>query len=513
MRARDYSHHGDGLPERPHMAWPTTHAWRHSAGTMAKRSDSTLPEVQDDRATLLEIARQIAADDPQHEPDGSTGDPSDDEPGSTQIPIAADSPEPGPHNGASERAGRLVATRQFENDPAGLALVSGEEMTKANASFALAFGYASPADLIAAGGLSALFPDTEKTLQAHLGKNGASDAEGHPTPALTCSGRRVKVPLVVHDIGNEGGRAIRLLVLHPDSHRSAPAAVLTRQEEDKGEQEEKRAPGPGNGTAAITTANAPPISAAKKRKVRRQTKIPPKATAGVTDPDLLAKISHEIRTPLNSIMGFAELIHEERLGPIGNERYKNYIRDIRDSGGYALSLVNDLLDISTIEADRYELNFTAVDINESIRECVRTMQSQAQETRVFLRMSLSDDTPVIVADIHSVKQILLNLLSNAIRFTGAGGQVIICSRRKPSGAASILLRDNGAAMTPDEIELAMEPFRQLDTAPRRQVGTGLGLPLTRALVKANHARFKLKSHAKLGTRIEIIFPADRLAPS
>ncbi|MDH3580218.1 MAG: HAMP domain-containing histidine kinase [Hyphomicrobiales bacterium] len=484
---------------------------------MAKRSDSTLPDVQDDRATLLEIARQIAADDPLHEPDASTGDAGDDGSGSTPALVAANGPETGGHDGRNEhrgdRAGTLVAARQFETDPAGLALVSGEEMTKANASFALAFGYASPTDLIAAGGLSAIFPDTEKSLYARLGENGASDTEGSPTPALTCSGRRVEVPLAVHDIGSDRGRTIHLLVLHPNSHASAPAAVLSRRGEDKYEQEEKPAPDPRNGSAGITAASAPPAFAEKRQESRRQAKKPEQPAAGVTDPDLLAKISHEIRTPLNSIMGFAELMHEERLGPIENERYKNYIRDIRESGGYALSLVNDLLDISTIEADRYELNFTAVDINETIRECVGMMQSQAQENRVFLRMSLSDETPVVVADIHSVKQILLNLLSNAIRFTGGGGQVIICSRRKPSGAASILVRDNGAAMTPEEIELAMEPFRQLDTAPRRQVGTGLGLPLTRALVKANHATFKLKSHAKLGTRIEIIFPADRLAPS
>lgn len=385
-------------------------------------------------------------------------------------------------------------------------------MTKANASFALAFGYASPAELIEAGGLSAIFPDTERTLEARLRENGATDTESNLFPALTCSGRSVEVPLAVHDIGSERGRAIRLLVLHPDSQEITPAAVVNHQPVDVSEHEERQTPNPGNG-AAIVTNGAPPAPAKKKHKPLRQAKKSKKSAAGVSNPDLLAKVSHEIRTPLNSIIGFAELMNEERLGPIGNERYKSYILDIRNSGGYALSLVNDLLDISSIEAGLYDLNFTAVDINESIRECVQTMQSQAQKTRVFLRMSLSDDAPVVVADNRSVKQILLNLLSNAIRLTGAGGQVIICSRRKLSGAASILVRDDGAGMTPDEIELAMEPFRQLDTAPRRQVGTGLGLPLTKALVRANHARFKLKSSPKSGTRIEIIFPADRLAPS
>jgi len=139
------------------------------------------------------------------------------------------------------------------------------------------------------------------------------------------------------------------------------------------------------------------------------------------------------------------------------------------------------------------------------------MQPQAQRQRVLLRTSFADNLARVLADRRSIKQIVLNLVSNAIKFTKPGGQVIVSTQSTASGGVRIRVRDTGIGMSRDEIAIALQPFQQLDTAPRKQTGTGLGLPLTKALVEANRAQFKLRSISNSGTRIEIIFPQDRVA--
>ena len=191
-----------------------------------------------------------------------------------------------------------------------------------------------------------------------------------------------------------------------------------------------------------------------------------------------------MRTPLNSILGFTELMLQEPLGPIGNPRYRGYIEDIHQSGLYALSLLNDLLDISKIEAGKFELDFTSVDVPELVEECAASLQPLAKNARILLRTSLAPDLPLVVADPRRLKQVLLNLLTNAIKFTKEGGQVIV-SGTMVDGELRLRVRDTGVGMTEDEIAYAMQPFNQLDTSPRLQPGTGLGLPLTKALVDAN----------------------------
>jgi PAS domain S-box-containing protein len=226
--------------------------------------------------------------------------------------------------------------------------------------------------------------------------------------------------------------------------------------------------------------------------------------------DFLAKVSHEIRTPLNAILGFAEVIMDERFGPIGNERYKDYLKDIHMSGAHVMSLVNDLLDLSKIEAGKLELNFHAVDANRIISECVAIMQPQANRERVIMRMSLASNLPAISADERSLRQIILNLLSNAVKFNEPGGQVIIATASSDTGHAIIRIRDTGIGMSEEDIETALEPFRQVATA-RQTSGTGLGLPLTKALVEANHAFFSIKSKKQEGTLVEVTFPVMRVS--
>jgi PAS domain S-box-containing protein len=226
--------------------------------------------------------------------------------------------------------------------------------------------------------------------------------------------------------------------------------------------------------------------------------------------ELLSHVSHEMRTPLHAILGFAEVILEERFGPIGNERYRDYIRDIHASGRHVLSLANDLLDLAKIELGKIELQFSPIDVNAAVRECVTLMQPQAARERVIMRLSLFDRLPNVMADERSLRQILLNLMANAVKYNEPGGQVIVSTALDESGSVILRVRDTGVGMNESELAVALEPFRRVPGA-RAVEGTGLGLPLAKALVEANHADFSIKSRKDQGTLVEIAFPVRRAA--
>ncbi|MBX3522002.1 MAG: PAS domain S-box protein [Xanthobacteraceae bacterium] len=227
--------------------------------------------------------------------------------------------------------------------------------------------------------------------------------------------------------------------------------------------------------------------------------------------DFLAKISHEMRTPLNAIIGFAEVMMEERFGPIGSDRYREYLKDIHQSGGHLISLINDLLDLSKIEAGKLELNFVSVDLNDIAKQCMSTMQPQANRERIIIRSAFAEHLPPVVADERSIRQIVLNLLSNSVKFTKPGGQVILSTSLTDAGEVVLRVRDTGIGMNEEEVAAALEPFRQLATSGRNaREGTGLGLPLTKALVEANRASFHIKSAVDSGTLIEVSFPSTRV---
>jgi signal transduction histidine kinase len=234
-------------------------------------------------------------------------------------------------------------------------------------------------------------------------------------------------------------------------------------------------------------------------------------TASEQKSDFLARVSHEIRTPLNAIIGFSDVMIEERFGPIGNERYRGYLRDINRSGVHVLDLINDLLDISKIEAGKMELSYEAVDLNQLVAETVALLQPQANGERIIIRTSLSRAVPRVVADARSIRQIILNLVSNAIKFTPANGQVIISTVYEGNGEVVMRVRDTGRGMSDREIEQAMKPFHQINVMDeKRGQGTGLGLPLTKALVEANRAYFDLESTPGEGTIAHVHFPTQRV---
>ncbi len=227
--------------------------------------------------------------------------------------------------------------------------------------------------------------------------------------------------------------------------------------------------------------------------------------------EFLAKVSHEIRTPLNAMTGFAEVIMAERFGPIGNERYREYTKDIHAAGTHLVSMLNDLLDLSRIETGQLELSFANVNLNDLTQQCVGIMQPQANRARIIIRTSLTPGVPLVVADERSLRQIVLNLISNSIRFTGPGGQVIVSTVFTDSREAVLRVRDTGSGMSEKDIAAALEPFRQIATSGSwGSGGTGFGLPLTKALAEANRANFSIKSAPNAGTLVEVAFPPSRI---
>ncbi len=228
--------------------------------------------------------------------------------------------------------------------------------------------------------------------------------------------------------------------------------------------------------------------------------------------DFLAKISHEIRTPLNAIIGFSEVMTEERFGPIGNERYRQYLKDIHASGGHLISLINDLLDLSKIEAGKLELTFASVSINDLTQQCVAIMQPQANRERIIIRTSLSPRLPHVMADARSVRQIVLNLLvelDQVHRRGRSGDRLDRGHRRRRGGAARARHRHRHERQGHRDRARAVPAGRDRDACGSAG-GTGLGLPLTKALAEANHATFHIKSAPNEGTLVEIAFRGTRL---
>jgi signal transduction histidine kinase len=209
-------------------------------------------------------------------------------------------------------------------------------------------------------------------------------------------------------------------------------------------------------------------------------------------------------------MGFSEVMRLQRFGEIGNDKYRGYVNDIHASGGHLLSLINDLLDLSKVEAGKLELNFASVDLGEVAEHAIKMLQEQATAARVVIRKIMPPELPNVVADLRSMRQIMLNLLSNALKFTDPGGQVIVSAQMTGGGELKLRVKDTGIGMNAEQVRDALEPFRRVSTEGREAPGTGLGLPLTRALAEANRTRFEIASEPRKGTMVEITFPTTRV---
>ncbi len=225
----------------------------------------------------------------------------------------------------------------------------------------------------------------------------------------------------------------------------------------------------------------------------------------------LATMSHELRTPLNAIMGFSEILKREMFGPLNVEAYKNYADDINHSGHYLLALINDILDLSRIEAGRRDLQEEPLSVLVAVEEANHLLLMKAAEKAIDVRVEVSESLPKLMADRRAVNQVMINVLSNAIKFTPRGGWVEIKSERTQDGGMTISIRDNGPGIPAHEIGLAMRPFARGSFASKKAIdGAGLGLPIVKGLMEAHGGDIAIESEAGKGTTVTVSFPASRV---
>ncbi len=230
--------------------------------------------------------------------------------------------------------------------------------------------------------------------------------------------------------------------------------------------------------------------------------------------EFLANMSHELRTPLNAIMGFSELLKAEMLGPLGHPSYAEYAKDIYQSAAHLLQIINDILDLSKVEAGKIELDERPIDLNTLVTASLRLITERASEAGVEIVNELPADLPRLYADERLLKQILINLLSNAVKFTKSGGSVKVQAWREPTGVLALAVADTGIGISEENLPRVMEPFRQADaTLSRKYEGTGLGLPLVKSFVELHRGVFELKSQVNAGTTALARFPRDRVMES
>ncbi|MEP4192189.1 MAG: ATP-binding protein, partial [Sneathiella sp.] len=225
----------------------------------------------------------------------------------------------------------------------------------------------------------------------------------------------------------------------------------------------------------------------------------------------LANMSHELRTPLNAVIGFAELIVSEAFGPVGQIKYRDYAQDILESGKHLLSMINDILDMSKIEAGRYQLTEGPVELNRLIEGAVKMCRILAEEKEITLTNSCLEKSPILHGDERALKQMLLNLISNGIKYTPEQGTVSVTIQTAVHGGVSVAVSDTGIGIDESLIGAMLEPFAQAGTDMHNKTeGTGLGLPIVKALAELHDARFELKSASGQGTTAVLHFPASRV---
>ena len=225
----------------------------------------------------------------------------------------------------------------------------------------------------------------------------------------------------------------------------------------------------------------------------------------------LATMSHELRTPLNAILGFSEVIRNEVLGPVGNDTYKEYVGDIHDSGRHLLNLINEILDLTRIEAGRYALSEEAVSLPAIAEDCHHLIRLRASNKDLTIHANLQEDLPRVWADERALRQVILNLLSNAVKFTPKGGEITLKVGWTAGGGQYVSVRDNGPGIPEDEIPIVLSAFGQGAIAHRSaEDGTGLGLPIVQALMAMHGGGFELRSKLREGTEVIVSLPRGRV---
>ena len=223
----------------------------------------------------------------------------------------------------------------------------------------------------------------------------------------------------------------------------------------------------------------------------------------------LANMSHELRTPLNAIIGFSEMMQRQLLGPIGNSKYLDYVGGIRESGEHLLDLINDILDMSKIEVGKYDLEFEQINLAKIIRLVLHMMEGRAHESEVRLISDNVAEDMHIYADRRAIMQVLLNLMSNAVKFTPAGGQVEVSCHKHGNEEVSIIVQDTGVGIPKSKIPVITRPFEQVASAMTRpHEGSGLGLAITKDLIELHKGEMKISSKVNRGTIVTVCLPVN-----
>jgi len=224
----------------------------------------------------------------------------------------------------------------------------------------------------------------------------------------------------------------------------------------------------------------------------------------------LASMSHELRTPLNAVIGFSEVLEMQTFGPLGHPRYRDYATDIRNSGTHLLAVINDILDLSRLEASAGDILEEEFPLHDAVRDALRMVARQADTGGVALIDSVGHDLPAVCADLRRIKQVLINLLANAVKFTPPGGSVRVSALHSAEGVA-IAIADTGIGIAEKDIPKAFEQFGQVDsTLSRKYEGTGLGLPLAKKLMELHGGTLKLESTPDVGTTVTVTLPPSRI---
>ncbi|HTI88789.1 MAG TPA: HAMP domain-containing sensor histidine kinase, partial [Alphaproteobacteria bacterium] len=229
--------------------------------------------------------------------------------------------------------------------------------------------------------------------------------------------------------------------------------------------------------------------------------------------EFLATMSHELRTPLNAIIGFSEMMLHEVQGPLGNERYRTYLDDIHHSGTHLLSIINDILDLSKAEAGKLELYVEDVNVADIVADVTKIMTQRAETAGLAFTARMPESPLMLRADGRKLKQILLNLLSNAFKFTKPGGQVELSATRDQTGIRFVVA-DTGVGIHPKDLDRILQPFVQIESAlARNHQGTGLGLPLVKMMAELHGGSFVVESAVNCGTRAIVTLPFTQPAAS
>lgn len=227
--------------------------------------------------------------------------------------------------------------------------------------------------------------------------------------------------------------------------------------------------------------------------------------------EFLARMSHELRTPLNAIIGFADVMQGGMFGPLGSPRYNEYVTDIRNSGHHLLSIINDILDLAKIEAGGYEITEDVVEPERVITSSLRFVRERAQRDSINLATDIDPQIPNLLADERAMKQVLVNLLTNAVKFSPAGGTVTAFARQIDTGELVIGVKDTGVGMAASEVPHALKPFGQTKSAKIvGNEGTGLGLPLVKSMVELHGGVLDIASTPGVGTVVTARFPVARV---